>query len=72
MEKQRIRQNSENVKTANLRYNIQKCLSVWTSIVSAPGPDTDMRPVSLERAWPEGGPLENNFSEKWPVAKSPQ
>ncbi len=59
-----------------LLYNIQKrlsvCLSVWTSIDSAPGPDTDMRPVSLEPAWSEGGPLGSNFPEKWPVAKLPK
>ncbi len=47
-------------------------MSVWTFIGSAPGPDTDIRPVSLEPAWPEGGPLENKFSEKWPIAKLPK
>ncbi len=47
------------------------CLSVWTFIGSAPGPDTDIRPVSLEPAWLEGGPLRNNFPSKWPVAKLP-
>jgi hypothetical protein len=60
----------------NLIYNIQKCLSVclsvWTFIGSAPGPDTDIRPVSLEPAWPEGGPLGNYFPENWPGAKLPK
>jgi hypothetical protein len=32
---------------------------------------TVMRPVSLEPVWPGGGPLRNNFPEKWPVAKLP-
>jgi hypothetical protein len=55
----------------DLIYNIQKCLSVWTFIGSVPGPDTVMRPVSLEPVWPGGGPLRDNFPEKWPVAKLP-
>jgi hypothetical protein len=46
------------------------CVCVWHSIGSAPGRDTDLRPVSLEPAWPEPAILGKNFPEKWPVAKS--
>jgi hypothetical protein len=34
-------------------YNIQKCLSVWSLIGSAPGHHRRLRPVSLELEWPE-------------------
>jgi hypothetical protein len=54
-----------------LSFCLSVCLSVWTFIGSVPGPDTVMRPVSLEPVWPGGGPLRNNFPEKWPVAKLP-
>jgi hypothetical protein len=47
-----------------------RCVCVWHSIGSAPGRDTDLRPVSLEPAWPEPAILGKNFPEKWPVAKS--
>ncbi len=46
------------------------CVCVWHSIGSAPGRETDLRPVSLEPAWPEPAILGKNFPEKWPVAKS--
>ncbi len=45
-------------------------MCVWHSIGSAPGHDTDLRPVSLEPAWPEPANLRKKFPEKWPVAKS--
>ncbi len=47
-------------------------LCVWPFIDSAPGHHTDMRPVSLEPARPEGAPLGKTFAEKWPVAKLPK
>jgi hypothetical protein len=47
-------------------------LSVWHSIDSAPGRDTDLKPVPLEPAWPEPAILGKNFPEKWPVAKLPK
>ncbi len=47
-------------------------MSVWPFIGSAPGPDTDIRPVSLEPTWPEEGPLGNYFPDNWPVAKLPK
>jgi hypothetical protein len=51
---------------------ITRILPVWHSIDSAPGLDTDLRPVSLEPAWPEPALLGKNFPEKWPVAKLPK
>jgi hypothetical protein len=47
------------------------CLCVWSAIDSAPGHDTDMRPVSLDSIGPEDVEGENFFSEKWTVAKLP-
>ncbi len=46
-------------------------LSVWHCIGLAPGPDTDLRPVSLEPAWSEPAILGRNFPEKRPVVKLP-
>ncbi len=55
-----------------LYYNIQKCLSVRTFIGPAPGPDTTMRPVSLEPALPEGDyrGIILPKSEQWPNCSS--
>ncbi len=47
------------------------CLSVWHSIDSAPGPDTDLIPVSLEPDWSEPNILGTNFPENLSVAKLP-
>jgi hypothetical protein len=44
---------AEIIEFNNLYYNTRiLCVCVWHSIGSAPGRDTDLRPVSLEPAWP--------------------
>jgi hypothetical protein len=47
-------------------------MSVWTSIGSAPGPDTDMRLVSLEPAWLKGDNCGIIFpkNDHWPNHRS--
>ncbi len=47
------------------------CVCVWHSIGSAPGHDTNLRPVSLEPSGPEPAIFKKYFPEKWPVAKLP-
>jgi hypothetical protein len=46
------------------------CVCVWHSIGSAPGRDTNLRPVSLEPLGLEPAIFEKKFPEKWTVAKS--
>jgi hypothetical protein len=46
-------------------------MCVWHFIDSAPGHNTDLKPVSSEPVWHGGGHRVKNFCEKWPVAKLP-